>query len=70
MKKLWKNATGDLGTALFRKKALKKFDSLEHGEKVHAPKHPTDQKHFDIALKDENIRKVDKLFKFINFFRR
>ncbi|CAD5206600.1 unnamed protein product [Bursaphelenchus okinawaensis] len=57
LKKLWNKFGGEAKTAVFQKKSIEKFEKLEAGEKVLAPKHPTDQKHFDIAQKDERLAK-------------
>lgn len=45
----------------FQASAIKKTDKIEHGEKVLAPKHPTDEKAFQETLKDTKIKEV-KIF--------
>ncbi|CAD5209545.1 unnamed protein product [Bursaphelenchus xylophilus] len=55
VKKLWNKFGGEAKTAIYQKKSIEKFEKLAAGEKVAAPKHPTDQKYFDLALRDEKI---------------
>ncbi|KAI6234816.1 hypothetical protein M3Y99_00753900 [Aphelenchoides fujianensis] len=64
IKKLLEPLVGDQAAAINQAKALIKADKISRGEKVPAPKHPTDEKHFREALADPSLKeKVDKIDK-------
>uniref|UniRef100_A0A7I4YIV1 39S ribosomal protein L59, mitochondrial n=1 Tax=Haemonchus contortus TaxID=6289 RepID=A0A7I4YIV1_HAECO len=44
--------------AKFQQKAIKKQDKIEQGEKVLAPRYPTEDKRFQKAMSDEKLREI------------
>uniref|UniRef100_A0A0N4X0F5 39S ribosomal protein L50, mitochondrial n=1 Tax=Haemonchus placei TaxID=6290 RepID=A0A0N4X0F5_HAEPC len=44
--------------AKFQQKAIKKQDKIEQGEKVLAPRYPTEDKRFQKAMSDEKLREL------------
>lgn len=58
IRKLLKPLTKETEQMVVQARAILKQDKIEHGEKVLAPKHPTDNAHFKSAQKDEKIKEV------------
>lgn len=56
IKKLFRPLFKETEQTIYQAKALFKHDKIEKGEKVLAPKHPTDEKHFKETQKNEKIR--------------
>ncbi|KAI6172890.1 hypothetical protein M3Y98_01023500 [Aphelenchoides besseyi] len=56
IKKLLSPVIGDTLTAINRAKTLIKADKISRGEKILAPKHPTEEKRFQEAQKDKEIK--------------
>uniref|UniRef100_A0A0K0CVK7 28S ribosomal protein S26, mitochondrial n=1 Tax=Angiostrongylus cantonensis TaxID=6313 RepID=A0A0K0CVK7_ANGCA len=44
--------------AKFQQKAIKKMEDIEKGEKIMAPKLPTEEKRFQSALKDDKVKEL------------
>lgn len=58
IKNIFKPVVKDAEHMVYQTKALLKQDKISKGEKVLAPKHPTDEAHFKEAQKDDKIREV------------
>lgn len=58
IKKIFKPFTKETEQFVYQARALIKQDKISRGEKVLAPKHPTDEVHFKAAQEDETIREV------------
>ncbi|KAI6204761.1 hypothetical protein M3Y94_00714200 [Aphelenchoides besseyi] len=62
IKKLLSPVIGDASTAISRAKTLIKADKISKGEKILAPKYPTEEKRFREAQKNAEIKeKVDRM---------
>lgn len=64
MKKIIGVAWREVDNTTFQQRAIKKADKIAHGEKVIAPKHPTDQRIFESAIKNETIKEVKYVLTF------
>jgi hypothetical protein len=58
IKKIIRPIFKEAETTITQTRALLKQDKISHGEKILAPKHPTDETHFKDAQRDEKIREV------------
>lgn len=58
IKKLYGVVWREVDNTTFQYRALKKADKIALGEKILAPKHPTDQRVFNEAIKNSSIKEV------------
>lgn len=63
-KRVWHTASKDWKNANYQLKAVLKARSIEEGEKIPAPKHPSDSKQFEEAQKDTKLKKVSEYLYF------
>lgn len=61
MKKIFNAIGKKTRDAKFQQRAVKKMEDIEKGEKIPAPRYPTEDKRYQEAQADDSIREVGAL---------